>query len=109
MEPAGEDADDVIEVGERVAVGVAVAGAECNDSRCARCLTQRVGDDAVEIVGRSILLLGITALVSAIPAATYWLARHSWMPELTRFVWVVWLVVGFAFTYGNYLVSLGEA
>ena len=61
---------------------------------------------AVEIVGRSILLLGITLLVSAIPAATYWLARHTWMPELTRFVWVVWLVVGFAFTYGNYLISL---
>lgn len=61
---------------------------------------------AVEILGRSMLLLGITALVSSIPAATYWLARHAWMPQLTRFVWVVWLVVGFAFTYGNYLVSL---
>ena len=61
---------------------------------------------AMGIFGRSLLLLGITALVSAIPAATYWLARHAWMPQLTRFVWVVWLVVGFAFTYGNYLVSL---
>jgi hypothetical protein len=61
---------------------------------------------AIEILGRSLLLLGITALVSSIPAATYWLARHAWMPQLTRFVWVVWLVVGFAFTYGNYLVSL---
>jgi len=61
---------------------------------------------ALEILTRSLLLLGITSLVSAIPAATYWLARHAWMPQLTRFVWVVWLVVGFAFTYGNYLVSL---
>ena len=61
---------------------------------------------AIEVLGRSMLLLGITALVSAIPAATYWLARHTWMPQLTRFVWVVWLVVGFAFTYGNYLISL---
>ncbi|MEE8307704.1 MAG: hypothetical protein V3R81_10595 [Gammaproteobacteria bacterium] len=61
---------------------------------------------AMEILARSFFLLSITALVSAIPAATYWLARHAWMPQLTRFVWVVWLVVGFAFTYGNYLVSL---
>ena len=34
------------------------------------------------------------------------IGRHTWMPQLTRFVWVVWLVVGFAFTYGNYLISL---
>ena len=30
------------------------------------------------------------------------------MPELTRFVWLVWIVVGFAFTYGNYLTTLSH-
>jgi hypothetical protein len=30
------------------------------------------------------------------------------MPELTRFVWLVWMVVGFAFTYGNILTRLHE-
>ncbi len=61
---------------------------------------------AVQVLGQAGLVLAITALISAIPAATYWLARKAWMPELTRFVWIVWLVVGFAFTYGNYLLSL---
>jgi hypothetical protein len=28
------------------------------------------------------------------------------MPELTRFVWLAWIVVGFALTYDNYLGSL---
>jgi hypothetical protein len=27
----------------------------------------------------------------------------------TRFVWLTWLVVGFAFTYGNYLGSFTRA
>jgi hypothetical protein len=58
---------------------------------------------AVEVAGESLLLLGVTVLVCAIPAASYWFARKTWMPELTRFVWLAWLVVGFAFTYGNYL------
>jgi hypothetical protein len=31
------------------------------------------------------------------------------MPELTRFVWLAWIVVGFALTYGNYLSSLAPA
>ena len=61
---------------------------------------------AVEVLGQAGLVLAMTSLVSAIPAATYWLARKSWMPELTRFVWIVWLVVSFAFTYGNYLLRL---
>ena len=39
---------------------------------------------------------------------TYWFARKAWMPELTRFAWLAWIVVGFAFTYGNYLTSLDE-
>ena len=61
---------------------------------------------AVQVVSQAGLVLAITAVISGIPAATYWLARRTWMPELTRFVWMVWLVVGFAFTYGNYLLSL---
>ena len=61
---------------------------------------------AAAIVADALLLLGVTALVCAIPTAAYWLARRSWMPELTRFVWLVWLVVGFTFTYGNYLKHL---
>ena len=51
-------------------------------------------------------VIAVTATVCAVPASTYWLARKSWMPELTRFVWLVWIVVGFAFTYGNYLTTL---
>jgi hypothetical protein len=31
------------------------------------------------------------------------------MPELTRFAWLVWLVVGFAYTYGNFLNGLDRA
>ncbi len=55
------------------------------------------------------LLMLVTALVCAIPAVSYWIARRAWMPELTRFVWLVWIVVGFALTYGNYLTSLSGA
>jgi hypothetical protein len=61
---------------------------------------------AVQVLAESGVLLGVTALVCAIPAVTYWLAHKHWMPELTRFTWLVWLVVGFAFTYGNYLTGL---
>jgi len=64
---------------------------------------------AVEVAGESILLLVVTILVCAVPAASYWLARKAWMPELTRFVWLAWIVVGFAFTYGNYLNVLARA
>ena len=42
-------------------------------------------------------------------AVSYWLARKAWMPEHTRFVWLAWIVVGFALTYGNYLNSLTRA
>lgn len=61
---------------------------------------------ALEVLGQSSLLLGITAIVCAIPATSYWLAHKHWMPELTRFVWLVWIVVGFALTYSNFLGSL---
>ena len=61
---------------------------------------------AVHVLVESTLVLAVTVLVCAVPAASYWLARRAWMPELTRFVWLVWLVVSFAFTYGNYLTSL---
>lgn len=61
---------------------------------------------AVQVLAESAFLLGVTTLVCAVPAATYWLAHKHWMPELTRFTWLVWLVVGFAFTYGNYLTGL---
>lgn len=64
---------------------------------------------AVDVVLEAALLVGATAGVSAIPAVSYWLARKTWMPELTRFAWLVWIVVGFAFTYGNYLNTLGRA
>jgi hypothetical protein len=60
---------------------------------------------AVQVLIESTALLTVTAAVCAVPAASYWLARRAWMPELTRFVWLVWLVVSFAFTYGNYLTS----
>jgi hypothetical protein len=64
---------------------------------------------AVEVATESVLLLVITAVVCAVPAVSYWLTRKAWMPELTRFVWLAWIVVGFALTYGNYLNSLRQA
>ena len=64
---------------------------------------------AVEVAAESSLLLAVTALVCAVPAVSYWLTRKAWMPELTRFVWLAWMVVGFALTYGNYLSSLKRA
>ena len=64
---------------------------------------------AVAVAGESMLLLAVTAAVCAIPAMIYWLAHKHWMPELTRFAWLAWLVVGFAFTYGNYLTTIGHA
>lgn len=64
---------------------------------------------ALDVAEQTGLLIVMTAAVAAVPAVTYWLARKSWMPELTRFVWLVWLVVGFAFTYGNYLSSFSRA
>jgi hypothetical protein len=64
---------------------------------------------AIEVAAASGLLLFLTALICAVPAGAYWLMRKAWMPELTRFVWLAWLVVGFALTYGNYLSSLAPA
>jgi hypothetical protein len=64
---------------------------------------------ALEVAAESALLLAVTALVCAVPAVSYWLARKAWMPELTRFVWLAWIIVGFALTYGNYLSSLTPA
>ena len=64
---------------------------------------------AIEVAAQSMLLLAVTALVCAVPAISYWLTRKSWMPELTRFAWLAWIVVGFALTYGNYLTSLSRA
>jgi hypothetical protein len=64
---------------------------------------------AAEVALDSGLLLAVTALVCAVPALCYWLTRKTWMPELTRFVWLAWLVVGFSLTYGNYLTSLAQA
>jgi hypothetical protein len=64
---------------------------------------------ALEVAAESGLLLVVTALVCAVPAISYWVTRKAWMPELTRFVWLAWLVVGFALTYGNYLSSLARA
>lgn len=64
---------------------------------------------AVEVATESSLVLAATALVCAVPALGYWVARKAWLPELTRFVWLAWIVVGFAMTYGNYLSSLARA
>ena len=64
---------------------------------------------ALEVAAESALLLLVTGFVSGVPAAGYWITRKTWMPELTRFVWLAWIVVGFALTYGNYLTSLGRA
>lgn len=64
---------------------------------------------AFEVAAESGLLLFVTGFVCAVPAAGYWVTRKAWMPELTRFVWLAWIVVGFALTYGNYLSSLGRA
>lgn len=64
---------------------------------------------AVDVATETGLLVVVTAAVAAVPAVCYWLTRKNWMPQLTRFVWLVWLVVGFAFTYGNYLSSLSPA
>jgi hypothetical protein len=64
---------------------------------------------AFEVATESGLLLVVTALVCAVPAVGYWLTRKAWMPELTRFAWLAWMVVGFALTYGNYLSSLTRA
>jgi hypothetical protein len=61
---------------------------------------------ALEVAASSGLLLVVTGFVCAVPAAGYWVTRKAWMPELTRFVWLAWIVVGFALTYGNYLTSL---
>ena len=64
---------------------------------------------ALEVAAESGLLLVVTVLVCAVPAVSYWVARKAWMPELTRFVWLAWMIVGFALTYGNYLGSLTRA
>jgi hypothetical protein len=64
---------------------------------------------AVEVVAASGQLLFVTALICAVPAGAYWLMRKAWMPELTRLVWLAWMLVGFALTYGNYLSSLAPA
>ncbi len=63
---------------------------------------------ALPVLLQSLVILAITGSVASIPAGTYWLAHRHWMPELTRFVWLVWLVVGFAFSYGNILAGLDQ-
>jgi len=64
---------------------------------------------AAQVLMEAVLLLGATVLVSSIPAAVFWLARRAWMPELSRFVWLVWLVVGFGFSYSNFLLSMNRS
>jgi hypothetical protein len=87
-----------------VALGAAsLALATLNEILRGSALTQV---PAVEIALEATSLLAITAFVSSIPATTYWLARRTWMPELTRLVWLVWIVVGFAFTYRNVLTRM---
>lgn len=64
---------------------------------------------ALDVALETGVMIFVTAGIAAVPAVSYWLARRSWMPELTRLVWLVWIVVGFAFTYGNYLSSFNRA
>jgi hypothetical protein len=64
---------------------------------------------AVDVIADSGLLLVVTAAVCAVPAVSYWMTRKAWMPELTRFVWLAWIIVGFALTYENYLSHLSQA
>jgi hypothetical protein len=87
-------------------IGASVALAVANSLLRGRGIEQI---PAVEIVAESALLLVVTATVCAVPAVSYWVSRKAWMPELTRFVWLAWIVVGFALTYGNYLNSLARA
>lgn len=63
---------------------------------------------AVEVAAESFLLLVVTALVCTVPTVSYWVAHRAWMPELTRFVWLAWILVGFAFTYSSYLNVLAR-
>ena len=63
---------------------------------------------AFAVAAESGLLLVGPALVAAVPAVGYWVTRKAWMPELTRFVWLAWIVVGFSLTYGNYLSNLAQ-
>jgi hypothetical protein len=63
----------------------------------------------MEVLAESGLLLLVTAFVCAVPAVGYWVTRKAWLPDLTRFVWLAWIVVGFALTYGNYLDSVARA
>lgn len=64
---------------------------------------------AMSVAAETGILMLVTMLVCAVPAIGYWVARKTWMPELTRFVWLAWIVVGFALTYGNYLNHLNRA
>ena len=64
---------------------------------------------AFAVAAESAVLLVGTALVAAVPAVRYWIAHKAWMPELTRFVWLSWIVVWFSLTYENYLSSLAQA
>ena len=61
---------------------------------------------ATSVLFKTALLLLTTLSVSALPAAGYWYLKRQWMPELTQFVWIAWLITGFAMTYSNYLISL---
>ena len=63
---------------------------------------------AIDVATESGLLMLATVFVCAVPATSYWIARKTWMPELTRLAWLAWIVVGFAFTYGNYLTNLAK-
>lgn len=64
---------------------------------------------AIDVIADSGLLLFVTTAVCTVPAASYWVTRKTWMPELTRFVWLAWIIVGFALTYENYLSHLSQA
>lgn len=64
---------------------------------------------ALDVAIETAVLVLVTTAVCAVPAVSYWLSRKAWMPELTRFVWLVWIVVGFVLTYGNYLTNLNKA
>lgn len=46
-----------------------------------------------EIIGRALGLIGITAVITAIPALIYWFVKRKAIPGLNILVWSIWCLV----------------